>query len=115
MTIEDARSAVVKQSGACDGNERLPDHFHDAHPPPGIELLPRHQVVLCCKASRLAFLSAERAHDPHAGERFRGARVDLFPLLTDYSKLRTYRVDPGSMRKKYSRQEHDRADEKRPI
>src|SRR4029079_8454944 len=115
VAVQEHTSPVVKKSGACDGNERLPNHFHDAHPPPCVELLPRHQVILCCKTSRLAFLPAERSHDSHPGERLGGARVDLLALLANDAKLRTNCVDPSSMSKKDGRQQHDRANEKRPI
>jgi hypothetical protein len=65
VTVEDATSSVVKKSGACDGNERLPNHFHDAHPPPCVELLPRHQIVLYSNSSeRKGRELYDHGHDP---------------------------------------------------
>jgi hypothetical protein len=102
-----------EQAGAGQWNQRLPHHLYRSHPPPGVQLLAGHEVVLGRESGGLTLLPAKGPNDPHAGERLGRAGVYLLALLADDAELRADVVDPRSVREVHRRQENERPDQQR--
>ena len=71
--------------------------------------------LLRVKRPDFAALPAEGADHAHAGEGLGGVAVDVLPLLADVAIQRPDARDPGAMRQKHHRQQHQRAEQQPPV
>ena len=107
--FEHAPAAVEQEQHAGERHDDFPDDFDGPHPPPGVQLLPAHEMVAAHDAARFGALPAEGADDAHAAERLGGLGVDFFALGANAAMLRPDAADPRAMRDINERDEGGRA------
>ncbi len=107
-------SAEQQQAGRGDGNDDLPRGINAAHPPPSVDFLPRHQVVVGGEGGGLAALAIEGAHDAHAAEGFSCMGIDMLPRRSNIPEKRPDSVDPGAVRHPDHWQHHQRPQKQFP-
>jgi hypothetical protein len=115
VALEDAATEEEQDGDRRERDEDLPEDLEPARPPPGADLLSRHEVAAGGEAGVLGGLAREAADDAHAREDLGALGVEPLPRGADVAVHGADAPDPCAVAEPDDGQEDERRDEHAPV